>query len=75
MKKRRVLYLIVTLIFVFLTIAILSETNLADNVALSKAIQIILILFLIRISIGCVLYIKTQYEKQKYSYALIMNLG
>ena len=75
MKKRRVLYLIVTLIFVFLTIAILSETNLADNVALSKAIQIILILFLIRISIGCVLYIKTQYEKQKYSYAIIMNLG
>ncbi len=75
MKKRRVIYLIVTLIFVFLTIAILSETNLADNVALSKAIQIILILFLIRISVGCVLYIKTQYEKQKYSYAIIMNLG
>ena len=75
MKKRRIIYLIVTIIFVFLTISILSKTNLSDNVLLSKAIQIILILALIRISIGCSLYIKGQYEKQKYSYSIIMNLG
>ena len=42
---------------------------------LSKSIQIILILFLIRISIGCTLYIKKQYEEKKYSYSIIMNLG
>ena len=75
MKKRGIIYLIITLIFIFLTVTILSKTNLTDNVLLSKSIQIILILFLIRISIGCTLYIKTQYEKQKYSYSLIMNLG
>ena len=59
MKKRRIIYLIVTLLFIILSVIILSKTNLADNVALSKAIQIILILFLIRISIGCTLYIKS----------------
>lgn len=75
MKKRRIIYLIVTLIFMFLTISILKRTNLSNNVALSKSIQIILILFLIRISIGCTLYIKNQYDKHKYSYSIIMNLG
>ena len=75
MKKRGLLYLIVTLIFIILTISILSKTNLSNNVSLSKSIQIILILFLIRISIGCTLYIKNQYEKKKYSYTIIMNLG
>ena len=75
MKKRRIIYLIVTLIFIFLSIHILSKTNLSNNVDLSKAIQIILILLSIRISIGCILFIRSQYEKQKYSYSIIMNLG
>ena len=75
MKKRRIIYIIVTLIFIFLSALILSKTDLSNNVILSKAIQIILILFLIRISIGCTLYIKNQYDKQKYSYGIIMNLG
>ncbi len=75
MKKRRIIYLIITLIFIFLTINILNATNLSNNVDLSKSIQIILILGLIRISIGCSLYIRKQYEKQKYSYSIIMNLG
>ena len=75
MKKRRIIYLIITLIFIFFTISILHATNLSNNVDLSKSIQIILILGLIRISVGCVLYIRKQYEKQKYSYSIIMNLG
>ena len=75
MKKRWVIYLIITLIFILLTVEILHHTNLSNNVDLSKSIQLILILFLIRVSIGCTFYIKNQYEKQKYSYAIIMNLG
>ena len=75
MNKRKLIYLIVTLIFIVLSIGILLKTDLSNNVILSKSIQIILILFLIRISIGCTLYIKKQYEEQKYSYAIIMNLG
>ena len=75
MKKRGIIYLIVTLIFIILTISILKQTDLSNNVMLSKSIQIILILFLIRISIGCAFYIRNQYEKQKYSYGIIMNLG
>ena len=75
LKKRRLIYLIITIVFIFFTINILSKTNLQDNVNLSKSIQIILILFLIRISIGCTFYIKKQYEEKKYSYSIIMNLG
>ena len=75
MKRRGIVYFIVTLIFIFLSINILSKTDLSNNVVLSKSIQIIMILFLIRISIGCTLYIRNQYDKQKYSYSIIMNLG
>ena len=75
MKKRWVIYLIITIIFILLTVSILRHTNLSNNVDLSKALEIILILFLIRVSIGCTFYIKDQYERQKYSYSIIMNLG
>ncbi len=75
MKKRRIIYLCITLLFIISTIIILEQTNMSDNVLLSKSIQLILILALIRISIGCAFYIKNQYEKKKYSYSIIMNLG
>ncbi len=75
MKKRRIIYLIVSLLFIILSTIILSKTDMQNNVILSKSIQIILILFLIRISIGCTLYIRKQYERKKYSYSIIMNLG
>ena len=75
MKKRRIIYLIVSLLFIILSSIIISKTDLSNSVNLSKSIQIILILFLIRISIGCTLYIKKQYAEQKYSYGIIMNLG
>ena len=54
---------------------IISNTNMNNNVELSKSIEMILILYLIRISYGCTLYIRNQYQKQKYSYSIIMNLG
>ena len=75
MKKRGIIYLFVTLVFIFLTVLILHNTDLSNNVLLSKSIEIIIILFLIRISIGCTFYIRNQYEKRKYSYSIIMNLG
>ena len=75
MKKRKVLYLFLTLLFISLSLIILAETDLSNNVWLSKSIQFILILYLIRISIGCTFYIKDQYQKQKYSYNIILNLG
>ena len=75
MKRRRFLYLFITLIFIILSIIILNKTDISNNVLLSKAVQVILILFLIRVSIGCTLYIKKQYENRKYSYSIIMNLG
>ena len=75
MKKRGIIYLIITLVFIILTTMILFKTDLHNEVALSKSIQIILILFLIRISIGCTFYIKKQFKMRKYSYSIIMNVG
>ena len=75
MKKRGIIYLIVTLVFIFFTFLILKTTDSTNNVILSKSIQVILILALIRISIGCALYIKKQYNHRKYDYKIIMNVG
>ncbi len=75
MKKRGIIYLIITLLFIALSIMIFKRTDLSNNVQLSKAIQIIIILYLIRISYGCTIYIRKQYLKYHYSYDIIMNLG
>jgi len=75
LKKREKVYFIITIIFLLISMLILRKTNLSNNVILSKSIQIIIILYLIRISIGCTMYIKKQYEMKKYSYGIIMNLG
>ena len=74
MNKKRI-YVFITILFIAISIFIISNTNIKDNIHLSKCIQIILILYLFRVIYGCILYIKKQYEKQKYSYSIIMNLG
>ena len=75
MKKRYIFYLCLTIVFVFISVILLKKTDLSNSVALSKTIQIILILFLIRVSYGCTLYIRKKYLERKYSYNIIMNLG
>jgi len=74
-KKERIIYLVLTILFILISIDILRHTDLSNNVHFSKAIEIIIILFLIRVAYGCILYIKEQYQKKKYSYLIIMNLG
>ncbi len=75
MKRERIGYLIITLLFFICVFLILKQTDLGNNVMLSKSLEVIIILFLIRISYGCTLYIRYLYQKQKYSYSIIMNLG
>ena len=75
MKKERIIYLIITIIFLLIAFTILKNTNMLNNVNISKSVQIILILYLIRVAYGCTLYIKKQYSERKYSYGIIMNLG
>ena len=75
MKKDGITYLILTIIIIFLSILLLRYTNLDNSVALSKSIEIIIILFLVRIMYGCTLYIKRQFSIHKYSYSIIMNVG
>jgi uncharacterized SAM-binding protein YcdF (DUF218 family) len=75
MKKKNLIYLVITIIFIFLSVLLLTKTDLSNDLNVSKVVQVILILYLIRISIGCTFYIKQQYKKKKYSYGIIMNLG
>ena len=75
MKKQRIIYVLLTILLIILSIEILKHTNLTDNVAVAKAIEFIIILFLIKISYGCTLYIRRLYSQRKYSYDIIMNLG
>lgn len=75
MKKEKIIYLLLTIVLIITSFIILKQTSLSDSVMLSKAIQIIIILSLIRVSYGCTLYIRNQYRKHKYSYNIVMNLG
>ena len=53
-------------------LAVIDKTN---NIKVSLTIQILLILYLSKVVWGCLIYIKEQYKKQKYSYSIVMNLG
>ena len=58
-----------------ITIVVLTVIDKTNNIKLSLVIQIILIAYLLKITWGCVLYIKKQYKQHKYSYSIVMNLG
>ncbi|MBR3254679.1 MAG: YdcF family protein [Clostridia bacterium] len=68
-------YGIISVLLFIMSIVILAVIDKTSNIKLSLAIQIILVVYLIKITYGCLLYIKEQYKKQKYSYSIIMNLG
>ncbi len=73
MGKR--IYGIVSVVLFVICIVVLSIVDKTNNIKLSLTIQILLIAYLIKVTWGCLLYIKEQYKKQKYSYSIIMNLG
>ena len=73
MKKR--IYGIVSILLFFVAILILTIIDKTSNIKLSLAIQVLLVLYLIKVAWGCILYIKDLYQRKKYSYAIIMNLG
>ena len=68
-------YGIITLILFVVSVIMLVIIDRTNNINLSLVIQLILILYLSKVVYGIVLYIKEQYQKQKYSYSIIMNLG
>ena len=69
------IYMLLSLVIIFISIVVFLVIDTSNNIILSKTIQIILILCLSRIVYGCILYIRYKYKKQKYSYSIIMNLG
>lgn len=74
MSKKKI-YGLITAIFVIISIVLLCIVDRTNSINLSLVIEVIIILYLCRIMYGCILYIKEQYNKQKYSYKIIMNLG
>ena len=68
-------YGIVSVALFVICIVVLSIIDKTNNIKLSLAIQILLIAYLSKVTWWCLLYIKEQYKKQKYSYSIIMNLG
>ena len=75
MKNKRLLYSLVSVLFLFVAITILAIVDKTNNIIISLAVQFISILYLFKISWGLILYIKKQYSKHKYSYSIVMNLG
>lgn len=73
MVKR--IYGIVSVALFLICIVVLSIVDKTNNIKLSLTIQILIIAYLSKVTWGCLLYIKEQYKKQKYSYSIIMNLG
>lgn len=69
------IYGIVSVVLFVACIVSLSIIDKTNNIKLSLTIQILLIAYLSKVTWGCLLYIKEQYKKQKYSYSIIMNLG
>ncbi len=69
------IYGIVSGLFFIICIVSLTIIDKTNNIKLSLTIQILLIAYLVKVTWGCLLYIKEQYKKQKYSYSIIMNLG
>ena len=69
------IYGIVSVALFLMCIVVLSIIDKTNNIKLSLTIQILLIAYLSKVTWGCLLYIKEQYKKQKYSYSIIMNLG
>lgn len=75
MKNKRLLYSLISVLFLFIAITILAIIDKTNNIVISLAVQFISILYLFRISWGLILYIQKQYSKHKYSYSIVMNLG
>ena len=69
------IYKIASVLLFLITIVVLLIIDKTNNVRLSLVIQTLLIVYLAKIAWGCVIYVKDQYAKQKYSYSIIMNLG
>ena len=74
MNEKRI-YGIVSVVLFIMCVVVLALIDKTNNIKLSLTIQIMLIAYLIKVTWGCLLYIKEQYKKQKYSYSIIMNLG
>ena len=75
MNNKKVFYNVISIVMLLITITILAVVDKSNNVRLSSIIQIIMMAYILKITWGCVLYVREQYKKHKYSYAIVMNLG
>ena len=68
-------YKLFSMFLFIITVITLVTIEKANSIKLSLVIQFIFILYLSKTILGCIMYVKEQYKKQKYSYSIIMNLG
>lgn len=73
MKKR--VYGVVSVLLFLIALVVLSIIDKTNSIKVSLVVQVLLVLYLSKTAWGCIIYIKEQYKKQKYSYSIIMNLG
>jgi len=69
------IYGLISVFILLISISYLSKINFSDSIIASIAVEIVLIVYLIKISWGCTIYIREQYKDKKYSYLIVMNLG
>ena len=72
---RKKIYGATSLLLFIVCIIALTIIDRKNGIELSLTIQVIIILYLVKVAWGCSLYIKKMYKRKKYSYSIIMNLG
>ena len=72
--KNHKMFGIISLVLALVSIIGLTLIDIHNDVNLSMYIQIIMILYLIKLIYGGVLYIRDQYKIQKYSYKIVFYL-
>lgn len=75
MEREKKIYGIISFLLFIIVIVVLSAVDKTNNIKLSLVIQILIILYLAKIVYGCLLSAKNHFEKQKFSYYIIMDLG
>ena len=75
MENKKRFYSIISVLLFIVTIVVLAVIDKTNNIRLSLVIQTLLILYLTKTTYGCLLAAKYHFQKQKYSYNIIMDLG
>ena len=75
MSNKKRIYGIISFLLFIISIIVISAVDKTNNIKLSLTIQALIILYFTKMVYGCTLAAKYHFEKQKFSYSIIMDLG